>query len=81
VVFASVRVVLLDAGQLVDVFELVELTDASARVRTPFLFDVGEELRVQIEDNGTTEEARARVAGHIHTGEDTITVLELERSG
>ena len=71
------RVLLVDAGQTVDVFDVVEVTDALLRVRTAFLFDVGEEMKVRIEQNGGVFEAMARVLGHGGTADDRITELEL----
>jgi len=71
------RVLLLDADQPHDVFELVELQEGLARVRTAFLYEIGEELKVRIEDGGATSETIARVRGHVGTGPDKITELEL----
>ncbi|HEY5950440.1 MAG TPA: hypothetical protein VIV40_33345 [Kofleriaceae bacterium] len=70
-------VLLVDAGQAHDVFDVVEVTDAVLRVRTAFLFELGEEMRVRIEQDGKTFEAPARVTGHVGTGDDKITELEL----
>jgi hypothetical protein len=71
------RVLLVDAGQLHDVFEVLEVTDGTARVRTPFLFELGEELKLRVEDAGGAFEVVARVVAHIGGGEDKITELEL----
>jgi len=71
------RVLLVDAGQPHDVFDVVEVTDALLRVRTAFLFDVGEEMMVRLEQNGAVFEAMARVLGHTGTTDDRITELEL----
>ncbi len=73
------RVLLLDDGQPHDVFELVELTDGVVRARSPYLFELGEEVKLRIErDGGATEDVTARVRAHVGTG-DKITELELER--
>lgn len=71
------RVFLLDADTAHDVFDVVELTDAVARVRTAFLYEIGEEMRVRLEDNGTASEALARVRAHVGAGDDKITELEI----
>ena len=68
---------LVDAGQIHDVFDVVEVTDALLRVKTAFLFDIGEEMKVRIEQNGAVFEAMARVLGHSGTADDRITELEL----
>ena len=70
---ATPRVLLLDDGKLCDVFEVVELVDAVVRARSPFLFEIGEELRVRIERDGTVIDAVARVRAHVAG----ITELEL----
>lgn len=71
------RVLIIDTGQIHDVFDVVELTQATLRVRTAFLFELGEELKVRVEDNGKTTETTARVLAHVGTGDDKITELEL----
>ncbi len=71
------RVLLLDNGQPHDIFEVVEVTDGVVRARSPFLFEIGEELKVRIERDGTVVDASARVRGHVGTGEDRVTELEL----
>ncbi len=60
-------------------FDLVEVTDGLVRARSPFLFEIGEEIKLRIEQNGTSREVVARVRGHVG-GEDKITELELEES-
>lgn len=71
------RVLLVDAGQIHDVFDVVEVSDALLRVRTAFLFELGEELKVRLEEDGKTSEATARVLAHVGTDDDKITELEL----
>jgi len=70
------RVLLLDNGTPHDIFEVIEVTDVLIRARSPYLFEVGEELRLQIEDGGSTREAVARVRAHVGTGAK-ITELEI----
>ena len=79
---ATARVLLVDAGQAVDVFELVELTEGLVRVRTAFLFELGEELQLRIERDGSAVDVPAQVRAHVGTDADRVTELELgERSG
>ena len=78
----SPRVLLVDGGETVDVFELIELGETTARVRTPYLVEIGEELKLQVERDGRAIAMTARVRGH--TDEEapiTELELELERSG
>jgi hypothetical protein len=72
------RVELLDDGKPVDVFEVLELTDGLARVRSPFLFELGEELPVRLEREGKTSDAIARVRAHVGDSDARVTELELE---
>jgi hypothetical protein len=76
VVFMS-QVSILDDGKPYDTFDVVELAGDVARVRSPFLFEVGEELSVRIEDKGEVYEAQARVRAHTGPAELRITELEL----
>jgi hypothetical protein len=71
------RVLLVDTGQTHDVFEVVELAETLLRVRTAFLFELGEELKIRVENDGTASEMTARVLAHVGTGSDKITELEL----
>jgi hypothetical protein len=76
------RVLLLDADAVHDVFELVELADAVVRVRTPYLFEVGEELQLRVErGDGPAADAVARVRKHTGDGADKVTELELLGGG
>ena len=58
----------------VDVFEVVENGDPIIAARSPFLFEIGEELQIRIESNGSSREATVRVRGHRADG---VTELEL----
>jgi hypothetical protein len=62
-------VVLVEGGATHDVFEVVEVAEGLVRARTPFLFEIGEELKLRIDDKDVT----ARVRGHV----DGVTELEL----
>jgi hypothetical protein len=70
-------VLLLDADQPVDVFELVALADGIVCVRSPYLFEVGEQLTVRIEREGATADLQARVRAHVGPADDKVTELEL----
>lgn len=71
------RVLLLDNGVSHDIFELVEVTDGLIRARSPYLFEIGEELRLRIESGESVREAVARVRAHVGT-DDKITELEIQ---
>jgi hypothetical protein len=73
----SPRVLLVEGGQAHDVLDLVELSESLARVRTAYLFELGEELRLRIERDGTTFEVPARVLAHVGADDDKVTELEL----
>ena len=60
-----------------DVFEVLDITDGIARVRSPFLFEIGEELSVRIEQDGTTSDVTARVRAHVGASDARVTELEL----
>jgi hypothetical protein len=78
---ATPRVLVLDDGKLCDVFEVIEVVGDVARVRSPFLFEIDEELHVRIERDGNVVDAVARVRGHVADDGARITELELgERS-
>jgi hypothetical protein len=72
------RVFLLDADKTIDVFELVELTPDVIRVRSAYLFEIGEELALRIERDGKASDTRARVRAHVGAGDDKVTELELD---
>jgi hypothetical protein len=74
---SGARVRLVETGQPHDVFELVELAGGVARVRTAFLFEIGEELKLEIERDGTRTEVVARVRAHVGDGDTRVTELEL----
>ncbi len=71
------RLLVLDGGQPHEVFDVLALADGIARVRSPFLFEVGEELAVRIEVDGRVSEATARVRAHVGPEEARITELEI----
>jgi hypothetical protein len=71
------RISVLDDGRPHEVFDVLGITDGVARVRTPYLFEIGEELAVRIEQDGQVSEATARVRAHVGPGDARITELEL----
>lgn len=72
------RVLLLDADdKALDVFELVELGGDVVRVRSAYLFEVGEELVLRIERDDAVTDTRARVRAHVGATDDKVTELEL----
>ncbi|HEX7837323.1 MAG TPA: hypothetical protein VF469_07665, partial [Kofleriaceae bacterium] len=82
------RIVVVDGEAEHEVFEVVEASieisidapnEASGdvfRVRSPYLFEIGEELSIRIEQDGRTSDAIARVRAH--TGPDDARITELE---
>lgn len=72
------RVLVVDERGSHEVFDVIELTDAVARVRSPFLFEIGEQLAVRIERAGRITEATARVRAHAGPPDARITELELD---
>ena len=75
------RMHVLDDGRTHEVFDVVNISDGLARVRSAYLFEIGEELSVRIEQDGAVSEAMARVRGHVGPDDARITELELsERS-
>ena len=61
---------LIESGNAEDVFEVVAVEAALVRVRTAYLFEIGEELKLSVDGN----ERAARVRAHRRDGE---TELEL----
>src|SRR6185503_10476522 len=59
------RVLLLDNGTPHDIFEVVEVSQGLIRARSPFLFEIGEELELRIEDGDKVTDATARVRAHV----------------
>jgi hypothetical protein len=74
---SSHRLVVLDGGAPHEVFDLLGASGNLVRVRTAFLFEVGEELTIRIEQDGSVRDAIARVRGHVGPEDAQITELEL----
>lgn len=68
----------LDNGTPVDLFDVVQIEGDVARVRTPFLFEIGEELEVRVEENGKTYDAHATVRAHTGPADARITEIVIE---
>ncbi len=60
-----------------EVFDVLAIADGIARVRSPYLFEIGEELTVRIEQEGQVSEALARVRAHVGPEDARITELEI----
>ncbi|HEY1549911.1 MAG TPA: hypothetical protein VGG28_18910 [Kofleriaceae bacterium] len=69
------RVELVEAESARDVFEVVSIDDQVICVRSPFLFELGEELHIRIADASGTRDVTVRVRAH--TGDPKLTELEL----
>lgn len=64
-----------------EVFEVVAVEGDVLRVRSPYLFEIGETLAVRVEQPTTVFDARVRVRAHTGPREARITELEIvERS-
>jgi hypothetical protein len=65
----------------IEVFDVVGVAKDVIQVRSAFLFELGEELSVQIEQDGSVSEAIARVRAHLGSADTRTTELEIsERS-
>ena len=64
-------------ADVVDVFEVIAVVGDVVRARSPFLFEIGEHLRVRVEHDGTVFEAVARVRAHLGQDDARITELDL----
>lgn len=74
---AAPRVQVLDGDEAHDVFDVLGIVDGVARVRSPLLFEIGEELAVQVERDGTVTRTTARVTAHVGPADARVTELEL----
>lgn len=74
------RVLVLDDHKPHDVFDVLGTTDGIVRVRSPFLFEIGEQLSIRIEQDGTTRDVRAVVRAHVGPTDARITELEISTS-
>ncbi|HEY0195046.1 MAG TPA: hypothetical protein VGC42_28225 [Kofleriaceae bacterium] len=83
---AATRLLVVDGGgldgpladaQAFDVFEIVSQTGDLITARSAYLFEVGEDLCVRIEQDGATSDATARVRAHVGPAADRLTELEI----
>ena len=58
-------------------FDVLAISEGIARVRSPYLFEIGEELNVRIEQDGNVADALARVRAHVGPDDAPITELEI----
>jgi hypothetical protein len=73
------RVLVLDADKPHDVFDVLGTIEATlVRVRSPFLFEIGEALSIRIEQDGMTRDVKATVRAHVGPADSRITELEIE---
>jgi len=77
----SGRVLVIDGDRSHDVFEVLGIADGIARVRSPLLFEIGEELSVRIEQDDAVTEMTVRVRSHLGPADARITELELLDDG
>ena len=72
---------MLDGETPHEVFDVLGIASNVVQVRSAFLFEIGEELTVRIEQDGSVSDATARVRAHLGPGDSRITELEiLDRS-
>ncbi|MGE0868652.1 MAG: hypothetical protein AB7P03_08825 [Kofleriaceae bacterium] len=71
------RLLIVDNGQSHEVFEVISIDGDLVRVRSAFLFEIGEELTVQLERDGSICDAIAQVHSHVVTDGRTTTELTL----
>lgn len=76
-VASAPRVLVRDGERTHDVFVVLGITDGVVRVRSPLLFEIGEEIAIRIERDGTTSDVTARVRAHLGFGDACVTELEL----
>jgi len=66
----------------IDMFEVVGASSVAIRVRSEFMYEVGQTFRVQIQHNGHVSSAVVRVSALTGPADARITELEItERSG
>jgi len=76
------RLLVLDDNKSHDVFDVLGPIDGDGsivRVRSPYLFEIGEELSLRIEQDGVTTDVRATVRAHIGPNDARITELEISK--
>ena len=71
------RVLVLSGETPHEVFDVLDISANLIRVRSAFLFEVGEQLSLRIEQDGNISDATARVRAHLGPSEARITELEI----
>jgi hypothetical protein len=71
------RVLVVEGDAQHEVFDVVEAEPGLIRVRSAFLFELGEELRVRLVQAGRVLDATARVRAHTGPSDDRVTELEI----
>jgi hypothetical protein len=75
---AAKRVVYaVDGDKTLDIFDVQSVDADVIRVRTPLLFEIGEELALRIVDGGSTRDAFVRVRAHVGPADARVTELEI----
>jgi hypothetical protein len=75
---SSPRLLVQDGDGAHDVFDVLAVSATVIRVRSPFLFEVGEQLRVRLEHDGSASERVARVRAHLGPADAPVTELEID---
>ena len=57
-------------------FEVIDHTDGLLAARSPFLFEIGEELKLRIEHRGAVSDATVRVRNHRADGVTELEILD-----
>jgi hypothetical protein len=78
---ASLRVLVVDGQAQREVFDVLGIAGNIIRARSVFLFELGEELSVRIERDGSVSEATVRVRAHTGPVDAPVTELEIADRG
>ncbi len=76
-VASAPRILLRDGEGTHDVFDVVSIADDVLRARSPFLFEIGEELNVRIETSQSSSDVTVRVRAHTGPVDARVTELEI----
>ncbi|HEY4057232.1 MAG TPA: hypothetical protein VGM39_11520 [Kofleriaceae bacterium] len=75
---AAKRVVYaVDGDKTLDIFDVQSVDADAIRVRTPLLFEIGEELSLRIVDGGSSRDVFVRVRAHAGPADARVTELEI----
>ncbi|HEY4176179.1 MAG TPA: hypothetical protein VGM90_05085 [Kofleriaceae bacterium] len=72
-----VRAYAVDGANARDIFDVQSVEADIIRVRTPLLFEIGEELALRIVDGASTRDVFVRVRAHVGPADARVTELEL----